>query len=104
MVTGLKVFVLEYWPGAGGRGVAKKRLTLGRYGAVTVDQARKAAVTALAASGAEKSRQRGALSVAELVSALIEGHVAAKLKRGTAIGYKITLGKLRRAYGGVKAS
>lgn len=49
MPTGSKTFILEYRPGAGGRGVAKKRLTLGRYGdAMTVDQARKAAVTALA--------------------------------------------------------
>ena len=43
MPTGVKTFIFEYRPGAGGRGVAKRRLTLGRYGgAMTVDQARKA--------------------------------------------------------------
>ena len=48
MPSGARVFVLEYRPGAGGRNVAKRRLTLGRYGAMTVDQARTAALNALA--------------------------------------------------------
>jgi hypothetical protein len=48
MPTGARSFVLEYRPGAGGRSVAKRRLTLGRYGAMTVDQARTAALNALA--------------------------------------------------------
>jgi Arm DNA-binding domain len=49
MPTGSRTFIVEYRPGAGGRGVHKKRLTLGRYGgAMTCEQARKAAQTALA--------------------------------------------------------
>jgi hypothetical protein len=48
MPSGSKTFVLEYRPGSGGRLVAKKRLTIGRYGAMTVEQARAAALTALA--------------------------------------------------------
>jgi Arm DNA-binding domain len=46
--NGVKTFVLEYRPGAGGRGVAKRRLTLGRYGVATPEQARAAALDALA--------------------------------------------------------
>ena len=48
MPSGVKTFVVEYRAGVGGRGVAKRRLTLGRYGAMTVDQARTAALDALA--------------------------------------------------------
>ena len=44
MPSGVKTYILEYRPGAGGRGTAKKRLTLGRHGAVTAEQARKAAL------------------------------------------------------------
>jgi hypothetical protein len=46
--SGTKTFILEYRPGAGGRSVAKRRLTLGRYGAITAEQAREAALDALA--------------------------------------------------------
>jgi len=48
MPTGVRSFIVEYRPGVGGRSVAKRRLTLGRYGAMTVDQARTAALNALA--------------------------------------------------------
>ena len=46
--SGAKSFILEYRANGGGRGVAEIRLTLGRYGVITVDQARQAALTALA--------------------------------------------------------
>jgi integrase len=110
MPSGARVFVLEYRPGAGGRNVAKRRLTLGRYGAMTVDQARTAALNALAHirlgsdPQAEKSRQRASLSVADLIDLFTVEHVDAKLKAGTAQGYKIALEKLRAAHGGIKAS
>ena len=67
--NGVKTFVLEFRPGAGGRGVAKRRLTLGRYGETTADQARAAALDARAAirlgedPQAEKGRQRASLTV-----------------------------------------
>ena len=48
MPSGVKTFVLEYRPGAGGRGVGKRRLTIGRFGAMTCDQARMAALRAFA--------------------------------------------------------
>lgn len=108
--TGTKSFILEYRPGAGGRAVAKKRLTLGRYGAMTVDQARTAALDALARirlgkdPQAEKIGMRQAATVADLIDAFTAEHVDAKLKRTTAEGYKIALEKLRAAHGSVKAA
>jgi len=46
--SGVKSFCLEYRPAGGGRGVNKKRLALGRYGALTAEQARRGALDALA--------------------------------------------------------
>jgi hypothetical protein len=108
MPSGLKSFVLEYRPGAGGRNVTKRRMTLGRYGAMTPDQARKAALNALARvrlgsdPQAERSRQRTALTVAGLIDAFLEDH-GSKLKPKTKAGYAELLGKVRAAHGGVKA-
>ena len=102
MPSGVKSFCVEYRPHGGGRGVAKKRLTLGRYGAMTVEQGRQAALTALA-ERAEKSRQRAALTVADLIDAFLEDHVA-RLKPKTREGYSAALTKLRKAHGGIKAA
>ncbi len=102
-------FVLEYRPGAGGRGVAKRRLTLGKFGAMTLDQARQAALTTLATirlgsdPQAEKSRQRAALTVAHLIDAFLEDHVT-RLKPRTRVSYEDALAKLRKAHGGIKAA
>jgi Arm DNA-binding domain len=46
--SGLKVFTLDYRAGGGGRNAPKKRMTLGRYGQITVEKARAAALDALA--------------------------------------------------------
>jgi integrase len=110
MPSGAKTFVLEYRPGAGGRNVTKKRLSLGRYGAMTVEQARAAALTGLARvrlgsdPQAEKRLQRAALTVAGLIELFTDEHVNLKLKRTTALGYKIALEKLRRAHGSIGAA
>jgi integrase len=110
MPSGARSFIVEYRPGAGGRSVAKRRLTLGRSGAMTLDQARTAALNALAHirlgsdPQAEKSRQRASFSVADLIDLFTAEHVDAKLKAGTALGYKIALEKLRAAHGGIKVS
>jgi Arm DNA-binding domain len=48
MPSGVKSYILEYRPGSGGRGITKRRLTLGKHGAMTPEQARKAAQEALA--------------------------------------------------------
>jgi Arm DNA-binding domain len=48
MPSGGKSYILEYSPGVGGRGTAKRRLTLGKHGSMTAEQARRAALEALA--------------------------------------------------------
>jgi hypothetical protein len=99
---------LEYRPSPGGRGVAKKRLTLGRYGAMAAEEARAAALDAMARirlgrdPAAEKARQRASLTGSGLIDAFIEGH-AAKLKPKSAESYEGALAKLQAAYGGLKA-
>jgi integrase len=103
-------FVLEYRPGAGGRGVAKRRLTLGRYGQMTLEQGRQAALTALAGvrlgsdPQAEKTRQRAALSLADLIEQFLTEHVGTKLKPKTKISYEDALANLLAAYGTHKAA
>jgi integrase len=106
--SGLKSFVLEYRPGTGGRGVTKRRVTLGRYGSMTPDQARNMALGVLAHvrlgadPQAEKSRQRAALTVADLIDAFLDSHVA-KLKPNSRLAYAESLAKLRAAHGAIKA-
>jgi hypothetical protein len=52
---------------------------------------------------AEKSCQRCALGVSDLIDAFLEGHVGGKLKPKSQALYQSTLAKLRAAHGGVKA-
>jgi integrase len=109
MPSGVKTYVLEYRPGAGGRGTAKKRLTLGRHGTVTAEQARKAALDALARirlgedPQAEKSLRRASLTIGGLVDAFISEHVEKKCKPRTAEAHEIALRRLRGAHGNLKA-
>ena len=109
MPSGAKSFVLEYRAGDGGRGVAKSRLTLGRYGAMTADQARQAALTALATirlgsdPQAEKRRRRTELTLADLIDAFLADHVST-FKPKTRHNYSAALAKLRKAHGGIKAA
>ena len=49
MPSGVAAYIVEYRPGEGGRGVAKKRMALGRTNELTPDEARKLAVNALSA-------------------------------------------------------
>jgi Arm DNA-binding domain len=46
--SGLKIYVLHYRPGAGGRAVAKRRHVIGYHGEITPEQARQAALDARA--------------------------------------------------------
>jgi integrase len=109
MPSGVKTFVLEYRPGSGGRGISKKRLTLGKYGSMTPEQARKAAQEALARvrlgedPQAEKTRQRVSLTVSKFIDEFIAGHVDKHCKPKTAIAHKIALERLRAAHGGLRA-
>jgi integrase len=110
MPSGVKSYVLEYRPGAGGRGTATKRLTLGRHGAMTAEQARKAALEALARirlgddPQAEKAHQRAAPTVGELTNAFLKDHVSSKLKPKTRVHYEGLLAKVQAAYGNLKAA
>jgi integrase len=110
MPSGVRTYILEYRPGAGGRGTAKKRLTLGRHGAITAVQAREAALDALARirlgedPQTEKSRRRASLTVAGLIDAFLRDHAGSKLKAKTRAHYEGLLAKLRDAHGNLKAA
>ena len=90
-------------------GQTKRRLTLGKHGTITAEQARRAAQAALARirlgedPQAEKSGERASLTIAGLIDAFLTGHVHTKCKPGTAYGYKIALARLRAAHGNLKA-
>lgn len=107
--SGVKSWIVEYRPHGGGRGVAKKRFTLGKIGKLTPDQARKAAADMLAAvrlgadPATEKAEQRQALTVGDLIDLFDAQYVGPMVKPGTAISHRIALSELRRAHGGLKA-
>jgi integrase len=109
MPTGVKTFCLEFRPAGSNRNSPKKRLTLGRYGAMTVEQARRSALTALSQirlgsdPQAEKADQRAAVTVSGLVEAFTGGHIEIKLKAKTRGPYKAALDRLGAAYGSMKA-
>jgi integrase len=96
--SGIKSFTLEYRPTAM-RGASKRRITIGRYGPMTADEARKAALDALARirkgedPGADKAREREALPLGELIDRFLVEHVEAKRKPGT---LRVTRGILMR--------
>jgi integrase len=110
MPSGVKSYILEYRPGSGGRGTAKRRLTLGKHGAMTPEQARRAALEALARirlgddPQAEKAGQRASLTVSHLIDVFNSEYIYKKCKPGTAVGYEIALDRLRQAYGSLKAA
>jgi integrase len=110
MPSGAMSYVVEYRPHGGGRSVAKRRVTLGKIGALTPDQARKAAADILAQVrlGADpaddKAKKREAVTVSELSDLFEAQYVSTMVKPGTATSYRIALRELRRMYGAVKAS
>ncbi|MBZ6077579.1 tyrosine-type recombinase/integrase [Microvirga puerhi] len=91
MPSGVMTWIVEYRPGAGGRSTAKKRVTLGKVGALTPEQARELARDILAKVHAghdpanEKAQAKAAKTVAELCDLYLEeaekGHLIGK--RGT---------------------
>lgn len=87
MPSGVKTYILEYRPRAGGRGTATKRFTFGRHGAMTAEQARDAALDALARirlgedPQREKSLSRASLTVCELTDAKITLARSSKQRR-----------------------
>jgi integrase len=113
MPSGHKSFILEYRPReageAAGRSIHKKRYTLGAYGPITVDQARRKAAAALEAirnghdPGMERAERRAAVTVSDLIDAFTAEHVDGKLKAHTAEAHGVALERLREAHGGLKA-
>jgi integrase len=109
MPTGSMSYVVEYRPHGGGRGVAKRRVTIGKVGALAPEQARKAAAEMLAQvrlgsdPAAEKAARRAALTVSDLIDAFTAEHVEGKLKDKTGDSYAAGLARLRGAHGTLKA-
>jgi integrase len=94
--SGAKSYVLQYRAG-GGRTAPKRRLTLGRVGDVTPDQARKLARTKRSAvvlgadPAADKAAARRADTLKLVAEAFLHGHVEAKRKPSTASFYRLIL-------------
>ena len=88
--SGARSWIVEYRPGAGGRGVSKRRMVLGTPRTLTPDQARShaAAILAKVKLGAdpagERSDGRKADDVRDLLAKFMEDHVRAKRKARTA--------------------
>lgn len=95
--SGSRSWILEYRPGAGGRGVAKKRVVLGSPDAVTPEQARAMAKDMLAKvrlgadPAAERAEARAADTVAEIADQWLTRHVEPKRKHSTAKLYRSVL-------------
>jgi integrase len=107
--SGIKSWVCEYRPHGGGRGVAKKRVTLGKVTQLTPEQARKTAADMLASvrlggdPASEKAERRAAVTVGELIDLFDAQYVGPMLKPGTAVSHRIALEELRRSHGALKA-
>lgn len=104
-VSGTKTFLVRYR--AGGR---KRLATVGRYGALAPEQARRLAQEMLASvrHGTDpadaRRRERQALSVSDLAARFLADHVDAKRKTSTAVHYRSLIeGHLLPNHGGRKA-
>ena len=108
--SGTKSWVCEYRPHGGGRGVAKKRITLGKTSQLTPDQARRAAAEMLAAVRLGRDPAQEKLASSRLHNdrrayrhvrrAICRTHA----KPGTAVSHRIALEVLRGAHGTLKAT
>src|SRR4051794_819399 len=87
--NGSRSFIVRYRPGAGGRTAPKRFISIGRYGMLTPDEARRKARELLGAAArgedpaAERSRQREAASVSQVAVAFMAEHVRTKRKPST---------------------
>lgn len=92
--TGTKSFVLRYRPKGTGRSGTKRFCTIGRYGCLTVDQARAQARTILGAvaSGEDPAAptppQKAPLTFSEAAELFLAEHVQAKRKATTQRDYQ----------------
>lgn len=92
--SGARSWILEYRPGAGGRGVSKRRLVIGDPETMTPEAARGAAKDMLADirkgkdPAAERAEERRAETVKEILDAWLRRHVDTKRKGSTAALYR----------------
>ncbi len=90
MPSGTKTFIVRYRTGGGGRTATRRTYTLGRYGVLTIEHARKLAKAALGAvangedPGAKRIAQRGELLISQLRDIYEERGCI--IQRGTRIG------------------
>jgi integrase len=95
--SGAKSYIFEYRPGAGGRSVAKQRVTIGRAGDLTPDEARRRAETLRASvklgddPQAAKTAARKAITVKDLAERFLAEHAGAKRRESTHESYEIVL-------------
>jgi integrase len=97
--SGQKSYVVEYRPGSGGRGVGKRRVTIGAVTTLTPDEARRAARDYLAKvqlgcdPAAERRAERVTPSLADLIDAYIADEVRPKREPATVAIYALHLEK-----------
>jgi len=107
---GARSWIVEYRPGAGGRGVAKRRLVIGTPATLSPEQAREAAETLLARVklGADPAAERATARRAETVAELLDDYLtdaAARRKARSVALFKMYASKhIRPAIGSRKAN
>src|SRR6516164_10954635 len=98
-LTGAKSYIVKYRAGSG-RGAPTRRVTLGRVGTLTADEARALARKTLGAvahgsdPAALKAAERRASTLRELAEIFLSEHVEAKRKSSTAAHYRSLLEKV----------
>ena len=107
--SGARSWIVEYRPGAGGRGVSKRRMVLGTPKTLTPDEARTEASGVLARvrlggdPAGEKTASRQSDTVGDILDAYLE-QARSLRKQSTAALYKLYIDKhLVPALGGKKA-
>ncbi|MCC5975440.1 MAG: site-specific integrase [Rubellimicrobium sp.] len=95
--TGARSWIVEYRPGSGGRGVAKRRVVIGTPETLTPEEARSQAREILAKArlgqdtAAERAEERAAATVTDLARKWMTEHVEPKRKTSTAALYRSCL-------------
>ena len=81
--SGAKTFVVNYRSGSGGRSAPNKRVTLGRFGRITPDHARRMAQELLGkvASGADPARERAEARDMPTLARAFEDYLGANPRR-----------------------
>lgn len=97
--SGRMTYFIEYRPGAGGRGVLKKRHNLGTAAELTPEEARKRASELLAVvrlggdPAADKKQERSIPTMEKFAQRYLEEEAETKLKAGTQRNYKSYISK-----------